>query len=84
MQELNLCYKYGSAYWKAACLTIDSGITETDKKGTIDYGKIAEAVGNMRDEILVPDINKSKIGFSVNNDKILPLESLFLSSLDKC
>lgn len=70
-QELALCHMFGNAYWKAACLTIDSGITETDKKGTIDYGKIAEAVGNMRDEILAPDINKSKIGFSVNNDKIL-------------
>lgn len=71
MIELNLCYRYGSAYWKAACLTIDSGITETDKKGTIDYGKIAEAVGNMRDDILPPCVNTSKVGFSVYNNKVL-------------
>ena len=70
-QELALCHMFGKAYWKAACLTINSGITETDKKGTINYGKIAEAVGNMREEILAPDINLSKVGFSVKDNKVL-------------
>lgn len=72
-QELNLCHRFknGKAYWKAACLTINSGIRETDKKGQIDYGKVAEGVGNMREDILAPDINSSGTGFTVKGSDIL-------------
>lgn len=71
MQELNLCHRFGTAYWKAACLTVDSGISDTDKGKSVDYDKIAEAVGNMRNDILAPNINQSKAGFSVKDNKIL-------------
>lgn len=71
LQEMNLYFFYPSIYWNAACLIVDSGSDENNEnnKGT-NYGKVATAIGNMQTHginILPPDINKSKFGFSVDN-----------------
>lgn len=88
IQEMNLCYRYPSIYWKTACLSDDAsanndedyfnlverGIidlsTEKDsKKSTkIDYGRIAGAIGKMKDQVKIelPDINIARMGFTPN------------------
>lgn len=54
LQELNLVYRFGSIYWKTAILTEKIG----------DNGGVAQAVGNMKDTVINPNINLSKKGFS--------------------
>lgn len=72
MIEMNIAYRYGVHYWKAACLNVDSGIIGDSEEGT-KYGKIAKALTNFKEEILPPDVNKSEIGFTPdkNTGKIL-------------
>jgi len=70
LQEMNLYNFYPSIYWNAACLIVNSGSDESNdnNKGT-NYGKVATAIGNMQSQgvnILPPDVNKSKFGFSVD------------------
>ena len=68
IQEANLAYKYGAIYWKCGVLRVNSQ-SETDK--TVDYGKIATAVGELRDCVELPNINLSQRGFTVEDDKII-------------
>lgn len=62
MIEMNICYRYGPVYWKTACLSVDAGLIGDDSQGT-DYGSVAKAVGDMREDVKSPDINKSELGF---------------------
>src|SRR5690606_7506293 len=79
MIEVNLNYYYSPLYWLTACLTVNSGSQEVDedeKKKSTDYGKIAEAIGKMRERdvaIAHPNINKANFGFSpdIENEQII-------------
>lgn len=74
LQEQNLNYKYDPLYWNTACLTVNSGgidSEEDDKKASTNYGKIASAIGNMRQrgvKVDLPDINKAKFSFKADKD----------------
>lgn len=72
MQEANLAYKFPVIYWNCANLISDSG----GEDSTVNYGKIAAAVGRMRKEgisIIPPDINRARFGFKpdVENNTIV-------------
>lgn len=72
MQEANLAYKFPVIYWNCANLISDSG----GEDSTVNYGKIAAAVGRMRKEgisIIPPDINRARFGFKpdVENNMIV-------------
>lgn len=69
LQEMNLAYHYGSMYWKCGCLSVNAGAIG-DGKST-NYGKIAKAVCDMQDIVAPPNINLSKLGFNIYNNKIL-------------
>nr|WP_212963761.1 PHP domain-containing protein [Siminovitchia fordii] len=71
LQELNLNYHHNPLYWQTACLTVNAGGQETDeeesKNKSTEYGKIAYAIGNIRQrgiEVSLPDINKAGFGFT--------------------
>lgn len=67
MIEMNICYRYGPVFWKTACLSVNAGLIGDSTSGT-NYGAIAKAVGDMKGDVLPPDINLSNMGFT-------PLES---------
>jgi len=69
IQEMNLCYLFGSMYWKCGCLSVNSGTTAEGKNA--DYGKIAKAVCEMNNIVDFPNINLSEEGFAINGDRIL-------------
>jgi DNA polymerase III subunit alpha len=89
LQELNLIYRYNPLYWNTACLTVNGGGIDSEedndddiedgkpkKKYATNYGKVASAIGNIRQrgvKIALPDINKAKFGFSpdIENDEIV-------------
>lgn len=64
LQELNLVWRYGSLYWKVACLSVNAGdISEDINKGA-DYGAIAKAIGGMeKGFVLPPYINEAQMEF---------------------
>lgn len=70
LQELNLCYKYNPIYWYTANLIVDSGSVDEDGDNkTTDYGKIAEAIGDIQRigvKIELPTINETDFGFKPN------------------
>lgn len=70
--EMNICYKYGSIFWKTACLSVNAGLIGDAEKNT-NYGAIAKATGDMKGDVLPPDINLSNMGFTPleNEGKIL-------------
>ena len=81
IQEMNLAYYYGHMYWKCACLSVNAGAlgnedsedeeNDNKKEKSADYGKIAKAVSEMNDIVDAPNINHSKEGFTIFNNKIL-------------
>lgn len=82
IQEINLNYKYNPLFWQTACLSVNAGSTELEtieedhKNKSTDYGKIAAAIGNIRQrgvKVSLPDINKAKFGFTpdLENDAII-------------
>lgn len=79
LQEMNLAYKYPIIYWNCACLISDSGSSEnedSEKNKVTDYGKIAQAIGNILShgiEVSLININTSDYGFEpdVENNRIL-------------
>lgn len=80
LQELNLNYKYNPLYWQTACLSVNAGGQESNeedsKNKSTDYGKIAYAIGNIRQrgiDVALPDINKAGFGFTpdINNNEIV-------------
>lgn len=66
---MNLCWRFGSLYWKVACLSVNAGnINEEVSRGT-DYGAVAKAIGDMpKGFVLPPDINLAGTEF-------MPLEA---------
>ena len=71
IQCMNLVIKYGPVYWNTACLIVNSGSTDedSDDNKSTNYDKIAKAVSNFQKQgikISLPNINKSKFGFSPN------------------
>ncbi len=89
---MNLAYHYPSVYWSTACLSVNSGSADEDqeKAKSTDYGKIASAIGNLRNtgvEVSLPHINKSKFGFSPdaeNNAIIFGLKGINKIGDDLC
>jgi DNA polymerase-3 subunit alpha len=81
VQELNLNYRYNPLYWSTACLSVNAGSTENDQdednaNKSTNYGKIAYAIGNIRQmgvNVDLPDINKAGFGFKpdLENNSIL-------------
>jgi len=84
LQELNLNYHYNPLYWNTACLTVNSGgvedqstDSEEDKKNkSTNYGKVASAIGNIRQrgiKVDLPYVNKANFGFKpdIENDSIV-------------
>lgn len=63
MIEMNICYRYGPVFWKTACLSVNAGLIGESTSGT-NYGAIAKAVGDMKEDMLPPDINLSNLGFT--------------------
>lgn len=73
LQELNLNYYYPQVYWNTACLTVESQSDDNNDraKGQTDYGKIAKAIYKMKKfnvKVLPPNINKSDISFTPNEE----------------
>lgn len=66
LQELNLCWKYGTIYWDTANLIVDSGAGDEDSNDGTNYGKMAVAIARIMAEgvkISVPNINVAEFGF---------------------
>ena len=70
MIEMNIAYKYGVEYWQTACLSVNSGMEGDISKGA-DYTEIAKATNAIKDDMLLPDINKSKMKFTTKDGKTL-------------
>ena len=71
LQELNLCYKYGTIYWNTANLIVDSGAGDEESNDATDYGKMSVAIARIQNEgvtISPPSINTSEFGFSPNEE----------------
>lgn len=92
LQEMNLAYKYPIIFWNTANLIVDSGAMNLEdeinfddeedeeqekvKNSSMDYGKVAAAIGKMKVQGLsfsLPNINKSDLTFSpdLENNRIL-------------
>lgn len=69
MIEMNICLKYGSIFWKTACLSVNAGLLGDTVDANVDYGAIAKALGNMKGLIASPSINKSDLGFTPYEEK---------------
>lgn len=72
MIEMNICYRFDPIYWQTACMTVDAGLAG-DQSESVNYDKLATAVGKLKSKMMPPTINKSGIGFTpdVENGKIL-------------
>jgi DNA polymerase-3 subunit alpha len=75
-QNALLATLFDSIYWNTACLIVNSGAIDPEKKASTDYGKIAKAIGDIRSsgiKVSLADINKSEYGFipDVDNNEIL-------------
>ena len=81
VQEMNLAHFYNPIFWNCACLTIDSGAIkdysnysdgeENHKDKVTNYGKMAHAIGKMRQrniKIVLPDINKAEQSFTPDEE----------------
>ncbi|MEM5009396.1 PHP domain-containing protein [Niallia taxi] len=71
LQELKLNHDFNPLYWQTACLSVNAGGQEQEnedaKNKSTDYGKIAAAIGNIRQrgiKVSLPDINKASFGFT--------------------
>lgn len=76
---IQMCYlatAFNPIYWDTACLIVNSGATDPNNSGSTDYGKIARAIGAVKEagiEVSLIDINASQFGFApdVKNNRIL-------------
>lgn len=76
LQELNLCYKYGTIYWSTANLIVDSGAYNEESNDSTNYGKMATAIATMQyqgTDVTMPLINSAEFGFKVDaaNNRII-------------
>lgn len=77
VQELNLNYRYNPLYWSTACLSVNAGSMENGQdeenaNKSTNYGKIAYAIGSIRQsgvKVDLPDINKAGFGFKPDLEK---------------
>ena len=72
LQELNLCYKYGTIYWSAANLIVDSGSYNESANDGTNYGKMATAIATVKHEgtdVALPLINEADFGFKVDAEQ---------------
>lgn len=84
LQELNLNYYFNPLYWATACLTVNAGSNDedSDENHSTNYGKIAEAIGNIQQrnvKVDLPYINKAGFGFKPdikNNSIVFGLKGL--------
>ncbi|MDG0860362.1 PHP domain-containing protein [Staphylococcus equorum] len=89
MIEMNICYRYSPVFWKTACLTVNSGLIGDESTGGANYGAISKAIGDMKGDVLSPDINISELGFTPLEDeqKVLfglkPISGLGLDVIEK-
>ena len=70
MIEMNIAFRYGLEYWQTACLSVNSGMEGDVSKGA-DYTEIAKATNSIKQDMLLPDINKSKMKFTTKDGKTL-------------
>ena len=70
MIEMNIAFRYGLEYWQTACLSVNSGMEGDVSKGA-DYTEIAKATNSIKEDMLLPDINKSKMKFTTKDGKTL-------------
>ena len=75
-QTLFMAKHFNPIYWDTACLIVNSGAIDEEEGGSTDYGKLAKAIGDIREaniKISLVDINKSDYGFSpdIENNQIL-------------
>lgn len=82
LQEMNLAYHFPKIYWDCAVLISNSSAETFDlednekKSGTVEYGKIAKAIGEMKKRgivISLPSINDSNFTFAPDekNNRIM-------------
>lgn len=89
MIEMNICYRYSPIFWKTACLSVNSGLIGEESSGGVDYGSISKAIGDMKGDVLSPDINVSELGFTPleKEQKILfglkPIAGLGIDAIEK-
>lgn len=69
MIEMNICYRFSPVFWKTACLSVNSGLTGESTTGGVNYGSISKAIGDMKGDVLSPDINISELGFTPLEDE---------------
>jgi DNA polymerase-3 subunit alpha len=67
---------FNPIYWNTACLIVNSGATDEEAGASTDYGKIAKAIGDIRQagiNVSLADINNSMFGFTpdVANNRII-------------
>lgn len=66
VQEANMAHFYPAIFWQCANLIINSGSDEENLGETTEYGKVGEAITNIREQGVIiepPDINRSSFGF---------------------
>lgn len=76
---IQMCYlatHFNPIYWNTSCLIVNSGAMDPDAGGQTDYGKIAKAIGDIKQagiNVSLVDINQSDFGFrpDVKNNRIL-------------
>lgn len=89
MIEMNICYRYSPIFWKTACLSVNSGLIGEESSGGAAYGSISKAIGDMKGDVLSPNINLSELGFTPLEDdqKILfglkPIVGLGMDAIEK-
>lgn len=76
LQELYLYQKFSPIYWNTACLTVNAGADDEDHDKSVNYGKIAKAIGDIQYKgirVALPDINTATFGFKpdVKNNQII-------------
>lgn len=75
IQSIILATQFSPLYWSTACLIINSGAADEEAGGSTDFGKIAKAIGDIKEsgiEIFPVNINESQYTFtpSVKENKI--------------
>jgi DNA polymerase-3 subunit alpha len=76
IQTIYLAMNFNPIYWNTACLIVNSGATDEEAGASTDYGKIAKAIGDIRQagiNVSLADINNSMFGFTpdVANNRII-------------
>lgn len=68
--EMYISAYFPSIYWKTASLSVDAGVFGGEFS-SIDYKSVSSAVSSAKAIVDLPDINKSEIGFTPKNNRIL-------------